>query len=110
MKDGLLDRNDGLFAADLKRLRTQQGMTAQELAERAGCTPQCIGAYESGKRHPQWDTVHAFNDVLNGRNALGMEIVDSPEGARQVFFGLESVPKDLFAAEAHRRLLAGTSE
>jgi DNA-binding XRE family transcriptional regulator len=52
MKDGLLDR-DGSFAGDLTHLRTQQGMSESELAEKIGCTRQCICAYESGERRPQ---------------------------------------------------------
>ncbi len=107
MKDGLLDR-DSRFAGDLMRLRTQQGMSERELAEKIGCTPQCVRAYESGERRPQQWTVHAFNDVLNGRNSLGIKVVDSPEGARPMFFDLKDVPNDLLAAEVQRRLLSGT--
>ena len=108
MKDGLLDR-DGSFAGDLTRLRTQQGMSEPELADKISCTPQCIRAYESGERRPQQWTVHALNDVLNGRNSWGMKVVDTPEGARP-FFDIKDVPNDLLAAEVQRRLLSGTGE
>lgn len=108
MKDGLLDR-DSSFAGDLTRLRTQQGMSELELADKIGCTPQCIRAYESSERSPQQWTVHAFNDVLNGRNSWGMKVVDTPEGARP-FFDLKDIPNDLFAAEVQRRLLSEADE
>jgi ribosome-binding protein aMBF1 (putative translation factor) len=108
MKDGLLDR-DSSFASDLTRLRTQQEMSEPELADTISCTPQCIRAYESNKRRPQQSTVHAFNDVFNGRNSSGMKVVDTQEGARP-FFDLKDIPNDLLAAEVQRRLLAGVSE
>jgi ribosome-binding protein aMBF1 (putative translation factor) len=65
MKAGLLDRDDGSFAADLRRLRTQQGLSERELAESLGRPGQCIKAYESGKSHPNQDTVNTLNLVLN---------------------------------------------
>jgi hypothetical protein len=58
---------------------------------------------------PIGETVHTFNDVLNGRNALGRKIVDFPEGARS-FFDLKDVPDDLLTAEVRRRPISGTSE
>lgn len=38
MNNGLLMR-DGSFAGDLTRLRTQQGMSVEALADRSGYTP-----------------------------------------------------------------------
>jgi ribosome-binding protein aMBF1 (putative translation factor) len=73
MRDGLLDR-DGSFPSDLKRLRTQQGMSESELAERIGRTHQCIRAYEAGEVRPQDWTVQALNNVLIGRNAWGVTV------------------------------------
>lgn len=105
MNDSLLDRNSS-FAGDLMRLRMQQGMSEPELADKIGCTTQCIRDYESGARRPQLWTVHALNDVLNGRNSWGMKVVDSPEGARPAFFGLKDIPNDLLVAEVQRRLLS----
>ncbi|MCA8008631.1 helix-turn-helix domain-containing protein [Burkholderia cenocepacia] len=107
MNDGLLDW-DG-FAVDLKRLRTQQGMTEQELGEKIGRSAKCIRDYEAGVTRPQLMTLHTLNDVLIGRNSWGMKVVDTPEGARP-FFNLKDVPNDLLAAEVQRRLLAGKSE
>ncbi|KDR39079.1 hypothetical protein BG61_34995 [Caballeronia glathei] len=63
----------------------QQGMGEQELADKVGCTAQCIRDYESGARSPQQMTLHTLNDVLNGRNSWGFHIVDSPKGAESVF-------------------------
>lgn len=107
MNDGLLDRNDACFASDLMRLRTQQGMSEQELADSIGCTAQCIRDYESGTVRPHLCTVHVLNDVLVGRNSWGMKVVDLPEGARP-FFDLKDVPNDLLTAELQRRRLSGT--
>lgn len=110
MKDGLLNRDDS-FADDLAHLRTQQGMSESELAEKMGVTPQCIRAYESGKRRPQDWTVQGFNDTLLGRNSWGITVsaVDTPEGSGR-FSNLRDVPDDALAAEVRRRLLSGSGE
>lgn len=83
MNNGLLDW-DG-FAVDLKRLRTQQGMTEQELGEKIGRSAKCIRDYEAGVTRPQLMTLHTLNDVLIGRNSWGMKVVDTSEGARPFF-------------------------
>ncbi|WP_059784368.1 helix-turn-helix domain-containing protein [Burkholderia multivorans] len=109
MTDGPLDRNDACLASDLMRLRTQQGMSEQELADRIGRTAQCIRDYASGAVRPHLWTVHALNDELVGRNSWSMKVVDTPEGARP-FFSVKNVPDDELAAEVQRRLLSGASE
>lgn len=108
MNDGLLDW-DG-FAVDLKHLRTQQGMTEQELGEKIGRSAKCIRDYEAGVTRPQLMTLHTLNDVLIGRNSWGMKVVDTTDGARPFFLNLADVPNDLLAAEVQRRLVSGMSE
>lgn len=107
MKDGLLDRNDASFPSDLTRLRTEQRLSELELGEMIGRTAQCIRDYESGVTLPQQWTVNGLNNVLVGRNSWGMTVGEA-KAIPRVYFDLESVPKDEFAAEAHRRLLSGT--
>lgn len=44
---------DGTIHSEVRRLRFENGeMTQQELAERAGCTRQTIGALEQGEYVP----------------------------------------------------------
>lgn len=40
-------------------------MSEPELADKVGCTPQCIRVYESDERCSQQWTVHALNDILS---------------------------------------------
>ena len=53
------------FAARLRRLREAAGLTQEELASRAGLTPNAIGALERGKRkRPYPHTVRVLADAL----------------------------------------------
>ena len=56
---------DVSFGERLRRLREAAGLTQEELAERAGVTPDAIGALERGaRRHPYPTTVRALADAL----------------------------------------------
>src|ERR687893_1684790 len=69
------------FGGRLRRLREAAGLTQEELASRAGLTPNAVSALERGeRRRPYPHTVRSLAD------ALGM-----PEGERPSF--LASVPK-----------------
>lgn len=103
MKDDILER-DGNFASDLKRLRTQQQeMSGQDLADKLGCTPQCILEYESGARRPQLMTVDQINQALVGRDRFGPVAPASQSGHETVFVRLEDLPDDVLAGEWQRR-------
>jgi predicted ATPase/DNA-binding CsgD family transcriptional regulator/DNA-binding XRE family transcriptional regulator len=53
------------FGARLRRLREAAGLTQEALAERAGLSPNAIGALErGGRRHPHPGTVHALAQAL----------------------------------------------
>lgn len=53
------------FAERLRHLRERAGLSQEELAERAGLTPNAISALERGaRRHPYPNTVRALADVL----------------------------------------------
>jgi transcriptional regulator with XRE-family HTH domain len=57
--------SDVSFAERLRRLREAAGLTQEELAERAGLTPDAIGVLERGaRRHPYPNTVRALADAL----------------------------------------------
>ena len=52
------------FGKNLKALRMSLGMTAAELAKRAGMTPAAISQIEAGKREPILSTVVRIMDVI----------------------------------------------
>ncbi len=52
------------FAARLRALRAQAGLTLAELAERAGMHLQGLAKLEAGTREPQWGTVIALAEAL----------------------------------------------
>jgi transcriptional regulator with XRE-family HTH domain len=52
------------FAARLKELRDQAGLTQQDLGERAGLSKAGIADLEQGRRRPAWETVVALCKAL----------------------------------------------
>jgi len=52
------------FGAVLLRLREAAGMSAYELAKRAGLTRQAISFLETGDREPSWATVQRLAKAL----------------------------------------------
>jgi transcriptional regulator with XRE-family HTH domain len=52
------------FAARLKELREQAGLTQQELAERTGFTASGVSQWEMGRRVPAWPHVVALAEAL----------------------------------------------
>ena len=56
------------FAARLKELREQSGMSQKALAEKAGLVTSAIGHLEQRLRKPTWETVLAL------ASALGVEV------------------------------------
>ncbi len=52
------------FGMLLRRFRDARALTQEELAERAGLTPQAIGLLERGDRRPQRYTVQKIADAL----------------------------------------------
>ncbi len=53
------------FAARLRHLRTQAGLTAYALAKKSGVSKQTISNLESGRIHsPSWDVAGKLADAL----------------------------------------------
>lgn len=48
----------------IKELRTEAGLTQQELADRLGISKQAISAYETGIRRPSFDIADALADFF----------------------------------------------
>jgi len=52
------------FGREIRRRREAQGLTLEQLADRAGLTPNYIGTIENGKRDPSLSTVLALSSGL----------------------------------------------
>jgi predicted ATPase/DNA-binding XRE family transcriptional regulator len=66
------------FGARLRRLREVSGLSQEELAHRAGLTPNAIGALERGeRRRPYPNTVRALADALDLDGAERTELIAS---------------------------------
>jgi transcriptional regulator with XRE-family HTH domain len=52
------------FGREIRRRREAQGLTLEQLADRAGLTPNYIGTIENGKRDPSLSTVIALSSGL----------------------------------------------
>ncbi|MBV8091949.1 MAG: helix-turn-helix transcriptional regulator [Acetobacteraceae bacterium] len=53
------------FAARLRALRTQAGLSAYELARRSGVSKQTLSTLERGEGKPLWETVCRLADTLD---------------------------------------------
>lgn len=54
-------------AADLKQIRTERGITAQELADRLGVSRQLLFRWESGKENITLATIEKICQVVGVR-------------------------------------------
>jgi transcriptional regulator with XRE-family HTH domain len=52
------------FAARLRELREQKGMTQAELAEKVGVSSDAVARWERGIREPAWSNLTALADAL----------------------------------------------
>jgi putative transcriptional regulator len=73
--------SNAAFAARLRQLRQQAGMTQAELAEAAGVHSQSIIKLESGEYEPKWQTVRALAKAL-GVSVLAFDVDDPPSRER----------------------------
>lgn len=58
------------FQERLKQLRTEAGLTQNELAEKLRMSKGAIGNYESGQREPNMDTLDTIADFFIGSHFL----------------------------------------
>ena len=87
------DNADVPFGTRLRRARESAGLTQESLAERAGLTPNSVGALERGEhRHPYPATVRALAEAL-GPNRIGAR------SARPI--GADAQPNDRREAPRH---------
>ena len=53
------------FSSRIKLLRTERGITQEQLASMLKVSRSTIGMYESGKREPDFETSEAIADIFN---------------------------------------------
>lgn len=63
------------FGKRIKILRTRDGLTQQQLAQRLGITKSCVSAYENDLRLPPYDTLISIARIFNTTTdyLLGLE-------------------------------------
>jgi transcriptional regulator with XRE-family HTH domain len=49
----------------LKKLRNEKGVTQQELGDYLGVSRSTVAGYETGKRKPEYDTLHKLANYFN---------------------------------------------
>ena len=54
-----------LFGQRLREQRTEQDLTIEQLAEKAGLSPNYVGAIERGEKEPSLSTVVSLLNALN---------------------------------------------
>ena len=53
------------FAAVIKRLRIERGITQEQLASMLKISRSTVGMYETGSREPDFETCEAIADIFN---------------------------------------------
>ena len=54
----------GTIGNNIKRIRTQKGMTQKQLGDLLGISVQTVSAYESGRRRPKMESIERFAGAL----------------------------------------------
>lgn len=76
------------FSEILKKLRTEKGLTQEDLAKLTGLKRSAIGMYESGSREPKFEVLELLADFFNvDMNTLldrpntndNLAVLDDPE-------------------------------
>ena len=68
-----------LFAANLRRLRTNRGLSQEKLAELAGVHRTYVGSVERGEKNISIDNIARFAEALG---VSATELVSQPRGRR----------------------------
>src|ERR671919_352300 len=81
------------FGARLRRLRKASGLSQEELAHRAGLTPNAVGTLERGeRRRPYPHTVRALADALELEESERAEFIASIPSRKRVAVAERTLP------------------
>ncbi|MBF8378516.1 helix-turn-helix transcriptional regulator [Alicyclobacillus mali] len=67
-----------MFGERLERLRIQQGLSQDQLAEAVGLTRAAVSHYEKGRRRPDFDTVRKLADFFHVSTDYLLGLTDQP--------------------------------
>ena len=90
-----------LFGDELRRLRRRSGLSQENLASRAGLSPEAVSLLERGRRSPRMTTMRMLADALRLRSSTGSK---SPFAAAQT-----SEPERAGATDLRRRVRGSRS-
>lgn len=63
------DSRQARLGKAIKAIRTQHGLTQEDLAAKAGLHPTYISDIERGARNPSWDVIARIAEALNAPTA-----------------------------------------
>ena len=87
MMDIMADGDKGVLAANLRRLRAERGVTAVDLARRAGTSRATLSQVEAAEGNPTLDTLYALATALDASLADLITPPPAPEPPRLVRAG-----------------------
>ena len=69
----------------IARIRKERGYSQQQLADKLNLSKQAISNYETGKREPDYLTLEAIADVLNGPVSMLISPEDQERALSEIF-------------------------
>jgi transcriptional regulator with XRE-family HTH domain len=69
-----------LVGQNVRRIRTEQGMTQEQFAERSGFSQQYISDLERGRRNP---TVVSLHELAQALHVLPFKLLQPPSAAEE---------------------------
>lgn len=86
----------GDFATRLKKLRTENQLTQDELAPELGISRSTLGMYETGKREPDFETLEVIADFFNVNMSYLTGYSDDPRNWEKIANDLGICPPNDF--------------
>jgi len=90
--EGLCKMN---FGAKLKQLRTESGMTQEELAQQLGLAKSTIAHYESGRREPDTKTIVKMANIFGVTTDEMLNNVAFKQNPKIVLYGQDGKLVDI---------------
>ena len=97
------------FNEMLRKLRTDKGLTQEELAQKTGIGRSAIGMYESGNREPKFEVLETLADFFNvDMNTL----LDKNSGTKAYYLNPEAaqLAQEIYDNPQYKILLDATKK
>ncbi len=83
----------------IKHIRSQRGLTQEELAHKSGLSRTSISQIETGDKHPQRKNLEKICKVLMVPESTiylyGLEMVDVPDSKKELYKDLHPILRDM---------------